>query len=103
MFRLSSLRCYLLMGGIVVILASTGIVFAFHAYSSSSSNAPNQSVHIQNSSDFVIRSGAQLFLHGKPFRFAGANIYWLGLDENVGGIDYPTQFRVDDALTSIVA
>lgn len=47
---------------------------------------------------FVSRSGAQLLLDGKPFRFAGANIYWLGLDENVGGVNYPTAFRVDDAL-----
>ena len=51
-------------------------------------------------SRFVTRSGAQLQLNGSTFRFAGANIYWLGLDENVGGVNYPTQFRVDDALTT---
>ena len=51
--------------------------------------------------NFVGRSGAQLLLHGRPFRFAGANMYWLGLDENVGGIAYPTRFRVDDAFASI--
>ncbi len=49
---------------------------------------------------FVKRNGAQLVLKGEPFRFSGANIYWLGLDENVGGIDYPTHFRVDDALAT---
>jgi mannan endo-1,4-beta-mannosidase len=49
---------------------------------------------------FVTRSGSQLILNGKPFRFSGANIYWLGLDENVGGINYPTYFRVDDALAT---
>jgi mannan endo-1,4-beta-mannosidase len=49
---------------------------------------------------FVVRSGSQLLLKGKPFRFSGANIYWLGLDENVGGLDYPTGFRVDDALAT---
>ena len=49
-------------------------------------------------SRFVTRSGAHLQLNGSTFRFAGANIYWLGLDENVGGVNYPTQFRVDDAL-----
>lgn len=53
------------------------------------------------SSDFVTRSDAQLLLHGQPFRFAGANMYWLGLDENVGGIAYPTHFRVDDAFTTM--
>ena len=49
---------------------------------------------------FVVRSGSQLLLKGKPFRFSGANIYWLGLDENVDGIDYPTRFRVDDVLAT---
>lgn len=49
---------------------------------------------------FVVRSGSQLLLKGKPFRFSGANIYWLGLDENVGGVNYPTEFRVDDALAT---
>ena len=49
---------------------------------------------------FVVRSGSQLLLKGKPFRFSGANIYWLGLDENVDGLDYPTTFRVDDALAT---
>jgi len=49
---------------------------------------------------FVVRSGSQLLFKGKPFRFSGANIYWLGLDENVGGLDYPTPFRVDDALAT---
>lgn len=37
-------------------------------------------------------------LNDHPFRFGGANIYWLGLDENVGGIAYPTDFRIRDAL-----
>lgn len=42
-------------------------------------------------------------MNGEPFRFAGANIYWLGLDENVrdefgNQHTYPSQFRIDDAL-----
>jgi hypothetical protein len=49
---------------------------------------------------FVKRNGSQLVLKGATFRFSGANIYWLGLDENVGGVDYPTHFRVDDALAT---
>lgn len=52
---------------------------------------------------FVTRSGNQLQLGGQPFRFSSANIYWLGLDENVptnGTIDFPTSFRVDDALAT---
>jgi hypothetical protein len=52
------------------------------------------------SGDFVTRDGTGLELKGKPFRFAGPNIYWLGLDENVGGTGYPTHFRIRDALAT---
>jgi mannan endo-1,4-beta-mannosidase len=52
--------------------------------------------------NFVVRSGSLLMLDGKPFRFAGPNIYWLGLDENVDGIDWPTEFRVLNALDTAV-
>ncbi len=47
---------------------------------------------------FVSRVGSSLQVNGHPFRFVGANIYWLGLDENVGGVHYPTKFRITDAL-----
>eukprot|EP01130_Rhizamoeba_saxonica_P015946 TRINITY_DN7272_c0_g1_i1.p1 TRINITY_DN7272_c0_g1~~TRINITY_DN7272_c0_g1_i1.p1 ORF type:complete len:416 (+),score=76.80 TRINITY_DN7272_c0_g1_i1:2-1249(+) len=50
------------------------------------------------SSQFVQRNGLSLYLDGHPYTFAGSNMYWLGLDENVGGIHYPTKFRVDDAF-----
>jgi hypothetical protein len=50
---------------------------------------------------FVTRAGSQLTLNGQPFRFAGANIYWLGLDENGRTtVTYPTQFRVRSALAT---
>jgi hypothetical protein len=54
-------------------------------------------------SGFVTRSGNQLMLNGQPFRFSGVNIYWLGLDENVptGTVDWPTAFRVEDALATV--
>jgi hypothetical protein len=54
-------------------------------------------------SGFVTRSGSKLMLNGQQFRFSGANIYWLGLDENVpaGTVDWPTSFRVDDALATV--
>ncbi len=45
---------------------------------------------------FVTRSGATLVLNGQVFHYAGTNIYWLGWDDNHG--NYPTRFRVDDAL-----
>lgn len=47
---------------------------------------------------FVTRQGTHLLLDGAEFRFVGTNAYWLGLDENVGGVHYPTKFRVTDAL-----
>ncbi|MGO4541658.1 cellulase family glycosylhydrolase [Paenibacillus sp. 2TAB19] len=51
-----------------------------------------------SSTTFVTREGSRLMLDGKSFRFAGPNIYWLGLDENVNGVDWPTPYRVIDAL-----
>ncbi len=60
----------------------------------------NALVNKWHMNEFVTRSGSKLILGGQRFRFAGANVYWLGLDENVGGIDYPTHFRVDDVLTT---
>lgn len=43
---------------------------------------------------FVSRAGAKLVLEGSTFKFGGANIYWLGLDENgAPGVAYPTPFR----------
>jgi mannan endo-1,4-beta-mannosidase len=50
--------------------------------------------------DFVVRKGSSLMLNGKPFRFAGANIYWLGLQEPSDNISYPSHFRIDDALAT---
>ncbi len=44
---------------------------------------------------FVTRSGTRLMLNGQPFRFAGANMHWLALDDS---INYPSRFRVNDAL-----
>lgn len=53
--------------------------------------------------EFVTRQDSRLMLDGEQFRFAGTNIYWLGLDENVGGVDYPTYFRIRDALDTVKA
>lgn len=44
---------------------------------------------------FVKRSGTRLMLNGVPFRFAGANMHWLALDDST---TYPSQFRVNDGL-----
>lgn len=44
----------------------------------------------------------QLQLSGQPYRAVGPNIYWLGLDENVG-IAWPSKQRVREALAIAVA
>ncbi|SCF42385.1 cellulose binding domain-containing protein [Micromonospora mirobrigensis] len=51
----------------------------------------------------VTRQGTRLLLDGAPFRFGGVNLSWLGLDENVGGIAYPSTFRIDDGLDTAKA
>ncbi len=46
----------------------------------------------------VTRTGSQLLLEGRPWRFAGVNMYWLGLDDNIrdgAGPTYPTRYRID--------
>lgn len=45
-------------------------------------------------SDFVKQAGPELRLHGKPFRFAGSNNYYLM---------YKSQFMVDDVLNAAAA
>ena len=55
---------------------------------------------IHNENRFIERRGSGLAIGKEPFRFAGANIYWLGIDENVGGVEYPTPFRVNDVLAT---
>lgn len=47
--------------------------------------------------DWVTRQGETLYLNGQRFRFSGANIYWLGNDEN-DNHTYPTHFRIDDVM-----
>ena len=50
---------------------------------------------------FVTRSGNQLMLDGKPFRSAGANIFWLALDSEGGRTIYPSNYRVEDAFATV--
>ena len=49
---------------------------------------------------FVTRSGSSLLLNGQPFRFSGANIFWLGLQQTNNSILYPSHFNIDDALAT---
>ena len=53
-------------------------------------------------SEFVTRTGTSLQLSGKPFRYSGPNIEWLGLEaygpHDPQGPRYPSHFEVDDAM-----
>jgi mannan endo-1,4-beta-mannosidase len=61
---------------------------------------------------YVYRDGAQLKLNGKAWTAAGANVYWLGLDENVipppgkpfyapFNASYPTEGRVAEVMNTL--
>jgi len=56
---------------------------------------------------FVTRSGTQLLLNGKPFRFAGGNLDYLVLASDsfgkIGTTDmyYPSKYMIDDAFATL--
>ena len=50
---------------------------------------------------FLSANGSTLLSGGAPYRFGGINLYWLGLDENEGGVHLPTPFRITDGLTTV--
>ena len=53
---------------------------------------------------FVTRSGPRLTLGGRPFRFGGANIEWLGVigygPADPAGPHFPSHYEVDDAMST---
>jgi len=53
---------------------------------------------------FVTRSGPRLVLAGRPFRFGGANIEWLGVagygPADPSGPHFPSHYEVVDALAT---
>ncbi|BGP00759.1 Glycoside hydrolase superfamily [Rhodotorula toruloides] len=53
---------------------------------------------------FVARTGTRLTLDGDDFKAVGANVYWLGLDENVQpNPAYPSKGRVLEAMAVAAA
>ena len=84
-----------LVGSVVAIaVLAPAIVFLAHSWNGSESIS------------FVKRTGSQLTVDGKPFRFAGADMPWLGLDEALsddkGAPTYPTKFRIQNGFDAAV-
>jgi hypothetical protein len=93
----------------LALLAAAGLVASSMALAAAAPAAAAQSAHSERGQsaqetgwNFVTRSGDELMLNGKQFRFSGANIYWGGLDENGRtSLNYPTKFRVQSALATV--
>lgn len=75
------------------------------------SSTPVDQNHEANSN--IIRHGSSLLLNGAPWTASGANVYWLGLDENVippagqpfyapTNASYPTQGRITEVMNTLV-
>lgn len=72
---------------------------------------PNEANIARNS--YVYREGTSLRLLGEPWTASGANVYWLGLDENVipppgqpfyaaTKASYPTKGRITEVMATLV-
>jgi mannan endo-1,4-beta-mannosidase len=81
---------------LLLLLASCASLFLRIQHTQRQKSLPAASLK----SGFVIRSNTTLRLNGKPFRFSGANIFWLGMRGTSGENIYPTHFEVDDALAT---
>lgn len=66
-----------------------------------STSVATSSSHSTALTGFLTRINSTLIDGGKSVRFAGINTYWLGLDENEGGVEYPTHFRITDVMQTI--
>jgi mannan endo-1,4-beta-mannosidase len=76
------------------LLAAAGFVAGF--------GVAGKSKSLSNS--FVTRSGTHLLLAGRPYRFGGANIEWLGLagygPSDPSGPHYASHYEIDDAFAT---
>src|SRR6266567_6806524 len=79
-------------GGLITVLAIVIVGKGCVQQSNFSTSTAGVAAHV-----FVTRSGSQLLLNVQPFRFAGANMHWLALDDST---NYPSQFRVNDGLNA---
>ena len=79
----------------ILVVAAGLLIYGKTAFADNLKTAPSGEAI---AGKFVMRSGPDLILDGKPFRFSGVNIYWLGQDRIAGKMVYSTEFRVNDAL-----
>ena len=82
--------------------AYTFEVAAINSVGTGSYSAASNAVTPSGSGAFVSRSGSELIQAGSQFRYAGANIYWMGVDDNIGDA-YPTNAAVLNALSAAVS
>lgn len=77
---------------LVLVAASLSLVIA-HPFSAHAAPARPDAHATTSGSGFVTRNsaGTGLMLNGAPFRFAGANIYWLGTGVSQSGVTYNQQ------------
>jgi mannan endo-1,4-beta-mannosidase len=84
----------------LLLLVCVGVSLAVLAAVTAAS--ARRSVLRDDASEFVTRSGPRLFLAGRPFRFGGANIEWLGLAGygpfDPAGPSRASHYEIDDAL-----
>jgi hypothetical protein len=80
-------------------LAARAAAAALGAHGAATAGAPKSFAD-----SFVARSGTRLTLGGRPFRFGGANLEWLGLvgygPADPTGPHFPSHYEVDDALAT---
>ena len=98
--------------GLVVVLAAAITVAVYRAgddpagprrcLPSADSGTTSPSGTATVAPQWITRSGASLRLGGKPWRFSGVNMYWLGLDDNIGD-NYPSHEAVDNGFAAAAA
>ncbi len=107
-----SIRLHWLTASLIVVLplvivvpgsAGTPASATARSFQRPTSTAPPRSLQ-QVADSFVTRKGVRLYVAGRPFRFGGANIEWLGLagygpfDPN--GPRLPSHYEIDDAMAT---
>lgn len=94
------------MGALLLLVVATTLTALLASGPASAAGSP-AARNPAGSKGFVTRSGSHLELDGKPFRFSGANVDWLGLigygPHNWGPGQtevYPSDYEINDALAT---